>query len=190
MPIRIPLSQGKFALVSNVDAPRVLAHKWSHQGGNYACRSFYVVLPDGRKVRRKELLHRFVMRATPDQEIDHKDGNGLNCMRSNLRRATRAQNVANTGPRKGSKCRYKGVYYRPDRDTWSAEITVNGKHKRLGCYKTPEAAAFAYDLHAYAAWGEFAYLNLAHNKPLYQFLVTTDAVWRNRPACVAQRLPT
>jgi hypothetical protein len=83
----------------------------------------------------------------------------LDCRRHNLRKATRSQNVANSGSRKGAASKYKGVHFRRDRNTWRAEITINGRKRNLGTFKEEADAARAYDAAAYATWGEFAYLN-------------------------------
>lgn len=179
-PIEVPLSRGKVALVSPEDAPRVLAHKWSYhtgtKGKGYACRNLRVVLANGAIKQRTMLLHRFVIDAAPDVEIDHVDGDGLNCQRHNLRVATRAQNVANTGPRRNGRMAYKGVYFRSDRNRYRAEITIDGKRRDLGTYPTAAQAAVAYDAAAYAAWGEFAYMNFEHLRDLYALCVTSARV--------------
>lgn len=165
MAVRIPLTQGKYALVSDEDAPRVLAHKWSYHGtGNYACRMIRTTTADGQPVRRKHMLHRFIMGDIPEGfDVDHINGNGLDCRRENLRIATRAQNIANTGARANSRTGYKGVYLRVERMTYRAEITISGKRRNLGTYQTPEEAALAYDQAARKAWGKFARLNFPTN---------------------------
>lgn len=38
-------------------------------------------------------LHRFVMNVGLKDELDHIDGNGLNCQKSNLRIVTRSENI-------------------------------------------------------------------------------------------------
>jgi hypothetical protein len=92
---------------------------------------------------------------------DHKDGNGLNNRRSNLRFATPGQNCANSRPRKGSS-RFKGVCFKKGRISrpWQAEIMKNYTKRHLGMFETEEEAAVAYDQAALEQWGEFARLNL------------------------------
>ena len=159
MTVRVPLSRGKFALISDEDAERVTQFKWSYHGNGYACRTVRVTLPDGRKKRKDILLHRFIVDAPQGLDVDHRNQHGLDCRRHNLRKATRSQNVANSGSRKGAVSKYKGVHFRRDRNTWRAEITINGRKRNLGTFKDEADAARAYDAAAYATWGEFAYLN-------------------------------
>lgn len=41
-------------------------------------------------------LHRIVMDATTEQKVDHEDGDGLNCRKSNLRVASSRENAVNS----------------------------------------------------------------------------------------------
>jgi AP2 domain len=88
---------------------------------------------------------------------DHRNHNGLDCQRSNLRPATFSQNGANQRPRAGCTSRFKGVSRCPT--GWLARIRINGRLLYLGIHPTEEAAAGAYDVAAYEAWGEYACLN-------------------------------
>lgn len=104
-------------------------------------------------------LHRVIADATRDQIVDHIDGNGLNCIRSNLRVTDFTGNARNR--RKGDNCtsRYKGVALHKQSGKWSAQIKVRGEKKHLGLFPIEEDAARAYDAAAIAAFGEFASLN-------------------------------
>jgi hypothetical protein len=88
--------------------------------------------------------------------VDHKDGNGLNNCRDNLRVCTRRQNQANRRSRRGVS-RFVGVY--PHKDKWIAEITSHGRHFYLGYFDDEVQAAKARDRKAWELHGEFAYLN-------------------------------
>jgi AP2 domain len=93
-------------------------------------------------------------------KTDHRDGDGLNNQRYNLRETTDAQNGANTGPRTG---RYKGVHRYEGQGLWRAQIQVNGIKNHIGVYSSEESAARAYDQAALAIWGEFARLNFPYD---------------------------
>lgn len=95
----------------------------------------------------------------PGFEIDHIDRNIQNCLRSNLRYATRAQNAQNQAPTSANSSGYKGVSWHTYRQKWRAYIKKNGKAIHLGMYPTAELAAKAYDHAAKQMFGEFAYLN-------------------------------
>jgi hypothetical protein len=106
-------------------------------------------------------LHRLLLNAPADLQVDHINHNGLDNQRSNLRLATASQNQANKLPRLDADLtsKYKGVWFDHDRKRWASMITVEGRRTVLGRYDSEEMAAAAYDHAARAAWGEFAVLN-------------------------------
>jgi len=91
------------------------------------------------KVSRKYvgLLHNLLLECPPGFVVDHKDGNGLNCKRANLRVATHSQNMMNRSPWANET---SGVFFRKDRNKWIARITVNKQVVSLGSFDTFEEA--------------------------------------------------
>lgn len=152
----IQLTQGKVALVDDEDFDRVNMFNW-HACLNrhvwYARRSEW---PSLKAVR----MHSFVLAlhgSSGSVQIDHRDGNGLNNQKSNLRVATRAQNQINRGLPCNNTSGFKGVY-RKGR-SWVARLHYNGSKISLGSYADPAEAARAYDRKARELFGEFAWLN-------------------------------
>lgn len=100
------------------------------------------------------------MNAPSGVQIDHRDNDGLNCRKYNLRSATPSQNQQN---RKANKnpTGFKGVDFHPWllRKRYSARIKLNGHRVFLGYHLTAEEAARAYDTKARELFGEFACLN-------------------------------
>ena len=147
--VAIKLTQGKVALIDAEDLERVTQHTWSAAWIHYDWRA--VAWIDGKTIT----LHRFVMNAQPGQEVDHKNGDGLDCRKSELRIATHRQNNQNAYRVKPG-C-FKGV--RPSGRKWRAKIKAGGKDLHLGTFTTAEEAARAYDAAAVEHFGEFACLN-------------------------------
>ena len=136
-------------LIDSQDAVKVKAFKWRIHNSNgcvYAARS---------SANPIVFLHHFIL-GTSDT-IDHKDGNGLNNCRSNLRLATLSQNQMNRRKRNPKHSRFKGVY--KDRTSYRADITVNRRTIHLGNFKNEVDAAMAYDRAARERNPEFACLN-------------------------------
>ena len=109
-------------------------------------------------------MHRMLAAAMPGDEVDHKDGNGLNNQRSNLRLCTRSQNVANCEARSNKRySNYKGVSAawnkKKTKMYWIAQCRKDYKLHHIGCFPTEEDAARAYNKKARELHGEFAKLN-------------------------------
>jgi hypothetical protein len=143
-----------YALVDDTDAEEVLQHTWHvlyTAGKYYAYRQVQV-----NYVRTTILLHRQLMQLEDGIKVDHINGNGLDCQRSNMRAATSAQNRYNA-IRKRSKSGYIGVKaYTTKRGTRYA-ARANGQ--QIASYDTAEEAARRYDTYARTVYGEFAVLN-------------------------------
>lgn len=158
----IPLTQNKVALIDDEDYESLSRFKWFARwdGHNwYAGRK--IRRPDGE--RRTVFMHKEIIGTTTSIKIDHKDGDGLNNTRHNLRPATTQQNNCNNRIRRDNTSGYKGVNLRKEKHCrkWQASIRVNRKRKHLGYYDTPQEAALAYDVAARELFGEFARTNFS-----------------------------
>jgi hypothetical protein len=158
----IPLSKGKVAVVDDEDFEKVNQFKWCAYKPNtsvwYGMRNEVV----GYKKYKAHLLHRVIMDAPADKVVDHINGDGLDNRRANLRLCTRAENNRNVKLRRDTSSKWKGVYFHTDpRRTrpWQAYITVNGKRKSLGYFKTECDAGMAYNVAAFELHGAFARFN-------------------------------
>jgi hypothetical protein len=158
----IPLTQGKFAIVDFEDYHRVGQYKWSYRKPKHPRHSGYA----GRTVRENgrqstDLMHRVILRMEAGLGVDHKNGNGLDNRKDNIRPYHGSQNSYNSGKR--SKCSaspYKGVFRRPfPEKPWTAYIRVDGHPIYLGIFASDVDAAIAYNHAAGKYHGEFAYLN-------------------------------
>jgi hypothetical protein len=155
----VPLTRGLVAIVDDEDAHLVLPHKWmaSRSDPARSWRASRRVTVEGREITL--WMHQVIVgvREWPRIEIDHRDGNGLNNTRANLRIATPSQNRANRSFPPNPVSGLRGVH--PLRGRWKAHIRSNGKQRNLGMFDTKEEAAKAYDAAALDAFGEFARLN-------------------------------
>lgn len=120
---RIKLSQNKYALIDNCDFEKVSKFKWCYEkfsGNEYAMRKD----SKGKNIR----MHRFIMNF-PDGIVDHKNRNGLDNRRKNLRATTKSINALNTK-------KYKRYYFDKNRNVYRSKIKVGNKSHYLGSFKT------------------------------------------------------
>lgn len=155
---KVCLGDGHHAIVSVEDIPLISGYRWktlNTKGRKYA---FCSVGVDGTQQTR--LMHRVILGVT-DQSVlvDHRDNDGLNNTRSNIRLASHADNQANRVGKKNTRSRYKGVMRYEDRGVWRARIIRNGKLHFIGSFTDEADAARAYDDAARELHGEFARLN-------------------------------
>lgn len=148
-PVQVPVGpHGVFALVDPDDRDLVAAYRWyelRRRHTSYAIAHGHGLLS----------MHRVLVRPRRGVEVDHVDGDGLNNRRSNLRFATRSQQMMN---RRGwGKSRFVGVC--PIGDRWQAYIAKDGRQYNLGHFDTEEEAAIARDTAALNLHGEYARLN-------------------------------
>lgn len=95
----------------------------------------------------------------PKADIDHINGNPLDNRLTNLRHATRSENMANSRPARGKSSKYLGVSFEKSRGKWAAELTRHYKKHRLGRFDSEVEAAKAYDDAAKHLHGDYAHLN-------------------------------
>lgn len=112
-------------------------------------------------------MHRLIMDAKEGEQVDHKDGNGLNNTKANLRIATELQNSFNKRKTRG-KSQYKGVCRDKNDIRWTASIRLKGRLNHIGNFINERMAAAAYNFHARSKFGEFAWLNpgISHSEEI------------------------
>ena len=160
----IKLSKGYVALVDDEDFERVNQHKWQAHIDRkeetiynvYAtCNMWF----DGKRKTRTR-MHRFIIGVTDSKiKVDHKDHNGLNNQKYNLRKATNQQNQANSRLPRTNTSGFKGVNRVGRLNKWQVNIQEHGQQKYIGLFRDKVKAAKAYDKEAIRIFGEFANLN-------------------------------
>lgn len=168
---KIPLTQGKFALVDDEDFKYLNRFKWQSSskvsGSDRAFRSLRI----GNTIV-DIAMETFLIEIPLGATIIHKDNNGLNNQKANILIGQSGQKNHHSKKgklKKGKKYTslYKGVYKenRNKIKCWRAYISINTndpkkkKQIKLGSFSTEQEAALAYNRKAKELYGEFAYQN-------------------------------
>ena len=142
---KIPLTQGKFALVDDEDYEKLSRHNWC---AVKIGRGFYAARGERRGGGRglgigktfAVLMHRQITKFPHNLVVDHVNHNGLDNRKLNLRVCTRAQNNQNlAGARRNSKTGIRGVSWNKRDNLYHAELSHDGKRVRK-TFKTVSAA--------------------------------------------------
>jgi hypothetical protein len=144
-------SNGLSVLLDDLDFVWASSRSWFARNDKTA---WYIVGPHP-VLKKTVYLHREIM-GFPSGRVDHRNRNGLDCQRSNLRIATLEQSSANRAKlTRPATSKYKGIYWCKRKRRWRLEV----RKKFVGLFKNEEEAARVYDREAVKIWGEFACLN-------------------------------
>ena len=150
----IQLTKGYTAVIDANDVPIVDGFNWCvlvTKRIAYA-RTF---LPRVNGIQKEVLMHRLITGVCQDLQVDHKDGDGLNCRRANMREATNSQNRLNLRKPLNNTSGFKGVSWSKSSSKWESRITFNNKTFNLGYFDSIELAHAAYVKSSAELHGEF-----------------------------------
>ena len=154
----ILLTKGQVALIDDADLHWLNQWKWSALGRNR--RTFYAARWIGpRNKRIAVLMHRELLGLPRGDKMqgDHKNGNGLDNRRENLRIATSHQNRFNSVHLSvRNKSGAIGVHWYKAKRRWRAQVKLNGKRVWVGHFLNLEDAIKARQRAAKFHFGEFA----------------------------------
>jgi hypothetical protein len=152
----VKLTKRHTAFFSPVDLPKVCGHLWCVEAKR--SRAYAVRGVGPRANRRFVYLHREIAGPLPTEDVDHKNHDGTDNRRENLRCVPRSLNNANQRA-KGGKSRFKGVYWHRQIGKWHAHVRRGEIRKSLAVFDCEADAARAYDIAALEMFGNYAATN-------------------------------
>ena len=144
--------------VDTADYPLVRNYRWAVYEGGRNNTVYVAASIEGHRVK----LHDLILPKVSGKTVDHRDLNGLNNRRLNLRYATGSQQTVNQVRhyKKKKTSQYRGVSFHAATGKWRVQVVDNQKHYSYGLYSTEIEAAQIYNEKATQHFGEFARLNL------------------------------
>lgn len=165
--LKIPLNYGLFALVDVDDRQKVESIRW-YQIVDGGCTYAAARILASKKIVS---LHRWILGAEPGALVDHRNHDGLDNRRRNLRLCDHSENGMNrrvmTRHGNPKKSKFIGVVYAPRgnlKNPWRVHIQARGVMHRIGRFPTEEEAALARDEASKRIHGEFACLNFKEHQ--------------------------
>lgn len=150
----IPLTQDKIAIIDDEDYNLISYYKWSAHKDN----RMYYARAWGKERKKMLRMHRVIMNAKSNQQIDHINHNGLDNRKSNLRFVNQNQQSQNSRKfQSKTTSKYKGVRYQ-----WK-KWEVNIQRDYIGRFDEEIDAAKAYNKEAIKRFGKYACLNQIEN---------------------------
>jgi len=163
--IKIPLYSKKYselvALIDDEDFDLINQYHWNLRW--YPSQKTFYALGYVLGTRSRIRMHRLILSVPFGMDIDHRDHNGLNNQKSNIRICTRSQNMANVRKHKGVS-RFKGVSWFKRDKKWQSSIMLNQKSIHLGLFDNEIDAAKIYDGKAIELFGEYANTNFEYQQ--------------------------
>lgn len=160
-----------FAMVDDEDYDYLMQWKWYVLKNKYAARGQWDIATRNMKII---LMHRAILKLTdPKIFVDHKNHNGFDNQKFNIRACTNAENLRNRKS-SGKSSKYLGVHFVkfkgrhktkigeemiPITGCWVAQIQSEKQTKYLGRFRDEISAAKAYNEAALICHKDFANLN-------------------------------
>jgi hypothetical protein len=110
-------------------------------------------------------LHRYILDAPKNFEIDHRNNNPLDNRKHNLRVCTHQQNQCNQPLQQNNSSGVTGVSYYAPRKKYRARIKVSQHDIHLGYYATINEAVQARNIGMSCMFGDFGYYNKVERIP-------------------------
>jgi len=103
-------------------------------------KGYLLISINNRLYKAHRLAWLYIFGYLPPSDIDHINGVADDNRLVNLRSVTHQENGKNQKFRVTNTSGFMGVYWRKALSKWVAQITVDGKCKHLGCFKSKDAA--------------------------------------------------
>lgn len=137
---KIPLTQGKFALVDDEDFDWLNKFRWYLSDSGYAKRDQHIKLEINKYSKKTIWMHRIINNTKGGLFTDHINQNKLDNRKENLRTVTKSQNGFNRGKQSNNTSGVKGVSWHKKAKKWMVEIKHGDLKEYFGLFINLEDA--------------------------------------------------
>lgn len=130
---------GEYTIIDTEDYDKVKDFCWFKVVGDKG-DTYVEARTKGQFDRTLIKLHQVLCPCKKGLVPDHKNGNGLDNRKGNLRSITQRQNVLNSAIRSDNTSGHTGVGYNKEIQKWTAVISIDKKVRYLGSYVNKEDA--------------------------------------------------
>jgi len=160
---KIPLTQGKYAIVDDEDYSYLNRLKWhcieiEGVGYNFKIPALTLLSVDKKKSFQFPMVN-LLIRIKPNMVVIHKNKNSLDCRKSNLAQTLKGGKVHYSRKIKGTYSKFRGVHWDKSVNKWRSSIMKDSKSYFLGYSDSEITLAKRYNKKARELYGEFAYQN-------------------------------
>jgi hypothetical protein len=149
--------QNKTVLIDSEDYDLIKEYTWNISNDGWNDYAKTEIWKGGRK---KIYMHQLIMGTKGTKYlVDHKNCNGLDNRRSNLRICDNSGNGANRRIVSNNTSGMKGVSWNMQAGKWRVKVVKNGRDHHCGYFDDLIEGAKAYDKKAIELFGEFARTN-------------------------------
>lgn len=124
-------------LIDKEDLEKIIKYRWyitKHENTFYARTQ----KKEGNKYKGL-YMHRLIKECPEIKVIDHRNGNGLDNRKCNLKICTQKENSKNQKLSNNNTSGYRNIFWNKINNTWDVQI----KHRRLGQFKSKNEAVKA-----------------------------------------------
>lgn len=154
---KIDLGNGRFVIVDDADIPIIADRLWHATKKRHAWVAVSTSYDESTGKKASVYMHRLITGARSGEYVDHKDGDGLNNCRHNLRRCSNGENARNkTRMNSRNTSGVHGVHWEKSCGKWRVRVCKDYNNRHIGVYDTIEDASAAYRAASLEIHGEFA----------------------------------
>ena len=151
--LEIKNNYGKFEILFDLQDYEIIKNYTWRILPNKKFNTYYAISGSHKK---QILMHRLITNCPANKVIDHKNHNGLDNQKANLKICTRLENMQNQRFRITNSSGYSNIVFEKDRNKWRVIIRFNKKYYRKRFTNIEDAILHRNKMYAFLGKGDDA----------------------------------